>query len=176
MNVSGNVTDSRAETVPSRVLAYHQRMSGFVYFVTDGEAVKIGFSGAPDGRVADLQISTPRELKPLAKFPGTMADEQAVHALFQDLRIRGEWFRPDQRITDFIARLEGPAPAAQFPEKGFRQWADRACVEWPGELQVKAAYAAYAIEGKAFAPANAVSNFASAYAEWTWLRRPLAQR
>lgn len=69
---------------------------GYVYLIGvkgDFYAVKIGYSVNPEARVGELQTGNPRELYLLAKMPGTLADEKAIHARFKHLNLIGEWFK-----------------------------------------------------------------------------------
>lgn len=69
---------------------------GYVYLIGvkgDFYAVKIGYSVNPEARVGELQTGNPRELYLLAKMPGTLADEKAIHAQFKHLNLVGEWFK-----------------------------------------------------------------------------------
>lgn len=79
---------------------------GFVYFLTDGEAIKIGFAKNPAKRLADLQIAQSFELVMIATFSAPKYQERIVHNMFKHLHIRGEWFRIDSAITDYIDDLE----------------------------------------------------------------------
>ena len=71
---------------------------GYIYFVTDGEYVKIGKAMNPCARIMDLQIANARELTILALIPFCAYDsdittvEKAFHRYFSDKHIRGEWF------------------------------------------------------------------------------------
>lgn len=80
--------------------AYHGK--GRVYFMADGEEVKIGFSIHPPKRMAQIQLSRTGELKILLAIPGTPDDEQQMHDRFAHLRIRGEWFRMTDELKGFI--------------------------------------------------------------------------
>lgn len=80
---------------------------GQVYFATDGEAIKIGFSGAPSLRLQDLQSANHRQLRLLKTIEGNQDTETALHQRFSHLHIRGEWFRSDPELLDFI---NGPGP------------------------------------------------------------------
>jgi hypothetical protein len=75
---------------------------GFVYFVTDGEFVKIGYSFDWRERLLALQTSNARELKPVAIFNGTQADEAALHRMFAVHRVRNEWFHYCAEIKDYL--------------------------------------------------------------------------
>lgn len=82
--------------------------TGRVYFITDGELIKIGYSGAPEVRLSDLQTHSGRELEILKTIPGTYEDERRLHTQFSHLRVRGEWFQSDPELLDFIAGRPKP--------------------------------------------------------------------
>jgi len=147
MNDQGTSSQIRAETVPPGVRSYYEGREGCVYFISDGDSIKIGFSAIPLSRLADLQSSSPRELKMLGHFPGTMANEQDLHIRFREFHLRGEWFKSDPHILDLIAALKNglrlneaksvsipPRPQAdvtlnpcRFPleYKEFKRWAKK---------------------------------------------------
>jgi hypothetical protein len=75
---------------------------GEVYFITDGDAIKIGWSGAPKVRIKDLQATNPRPLRILLSIQAHPYDERILHARFAHLRLTGEWFRSEPELTDFI--------------------------------------------------------------------------
>lgn len=98
----------------------------WIYFIQVGNdgPIKIGFTaGNPRARLSKLQIGNPEKLKLLAAVPGSFEDEQAIHATFVALRIRGEWFRPDPILHGFIlgaswhAPPMGLLPAAEADER-----------------------------------------------------------
>lgn len=73
-----------------------------VYFITDGEYVKIGVSNSLSLRISHLQIGNPRELKPLHVIPvcdlrEALALEKNLHNYFSKKKIRGEWFDISER-------------------------------------------------------------------------------
>jgi hypothetical protein len=77
-----------------------------VYFITDGQYVKIGFSGNVRGRLHDLQVASPRKLIIAGVVPyGTKSLEQELHQQFKHLRIRGEWFKIAPELTEYIQWL-----------------------------------------------------------------------
>lgn len=81
-----------------------------VYFIQHGEGgeIKIGTTcGNPYARMSTLQTGTPLELRLLVSIPGGVAEEVAVHERFAALRVRGEWFRPEPALLEFIASLRG---------------------------------------------------------------------
>jgi len=71
------------------------RTPGFVYFVRCGNAVKIGFSRDPRLRFSRLQLP---EFAVLGIHPGTFADENCLHKIFSNQRIRGEWFTQSEKL------------------------------------------------------------------------------
>lgn len=82
-----------------------------VYFIRQGDdgPIKIGFATNPAKRKRQLQTSVADTLHTLLTLPGTRATEAHFHERFADLRLRGEWFRPDPVLLDFIqqARSSG---------------------------------------------------------------------
>lgn len=83
-----------------------RQRGGHVYFITDGNAIKIGFSTDVLYRLGGLQVGHPAELRLLADFVGSTLDEANILRRFEHLNLRGEWFKHDPEIIDFIAELE----------------------------------------------------------------------
>lgn len=111
MNRTGNEVHISAKAVPKddaeiRWRQRERRERGNVYFITDGVAVKIGFSTFVPSRLDGLQGAHHAELRVIAQFIGSPSDEQALHQKFRHLRLRGEWFQPNPEIDAFIAELE----------------------------------------------------------------------
>lgn len=77
-----------------------------VYFISDGEAVKIGFSHSVMQRLKNLQTNHPRPLELLATVPGPWELERELHQKFAHLRVQGEWFRPEPDLMSFIHSLK----------------------------------------------------------------------
>lgn len=83
----------------------YQEDKGKVYFFSDGEYIKIGFTTETiDRRLKRLSTGTPHKLYSLGYFSGEMADETKVHKKFCETRLRvdGEWFQPTQELIDYI--------------------------------------------------------------------------
>lgn len=78
---------------------------GRIYFATDGQAIKIGYSGAPKERLRDLQTAHHQTLKLLGTVPATPDDELAVQKKFGHLHVRGEWFRSDPELLTYIEEV-----------------------------------------------------------------------
>lgn len=75
-----------------------------VYFISDGEAIKIGKAINPPKRLKNLQIGNPRELKMLGYFRTSHYSEGNIHRHFEAFWIRGEWFRDNPELRAFIAK------------------------------------------------------------------------
>lgn len=81
-------------------------MIGNVYFVSGAEFVKIGFATDLKQRLKELQIGCPHDLKIVAVIEGAAPSmERIVHAAFEESRVRGEWFKLDERLESLIAAL-----------------------------------------------------------------------
>lgn len=79
-----------------------------VYFARVGRdgPIKIGFTGGdPLDRIADLQTGCPWPIALIGAVPGTTQDEACLHMLFPELRLEGEWFRPEDRLMMAIAEI-----------------------------------------------------------------------
>lgn len=69
----------------------------FVYFISDGQFVKIGKAKNVKSRLSSIQVSSPRECKILALIPcadeaSALKAEQILHSRFSEYRMSGEWF------------------------------------------------------------------------------------
>lgn len=107
MNEAGNNLNICAECVP--VVGVDR--PGYVYFISDGEFIKIGFSGAPQTRLSDLQGASARTLTLLGMMPSTESGERETHQKFSHLRTRGEWFQDKTgEIAEFIANIKPLRP------------------------------------------------------------------
>lgn len=105
-------------------------MSGFVYFVSSGLAVKIGYSVDPTQRFAALQTSHPAKLTLLGRIPGTRELERDLDDRFAKYRRVGEWFTADDALVDAIEGLLANPPP--IPPKRVRvraRSADEALVQ-----------------------------------------------
>lgn len=78
-----------------------------IYFVTDGTAIKIGYSidGQVGRRIGKLQTGNPRRLRLLATCHGSKKAEKRLHRQFQTSALRGEWFRRSKDLLGFVSRL-----------------------------------------------------------------------
>ena len=72
-----------------------KNVKGKVYFLSDGECIKIGFTTKTvEKRIKQLSIGSAKKIFCLGYFQGTMEDESKLHRRFGKLRLRsgGEWF------------------------------------------------------------------------------------
>ena len=78
-----------------------------VYFISDGERVKIGYTAqSPQKRLAALQTGNPKPLELLAFKPEWGMDkEKELHHQFDSLRATGEWFDAEDDLLAFIDSL-----------------------------------------------------------------------
>ena len=81
---------------------------GFVYFVSDGEAIKIGKANDPKRRLGGIQTGTARPLSLLGVVPGGRRMERRIHREFQAHRLRGEWFADCAEIRSYISAKAKP--------------------------------------------------------------------
>lgn len=99
---------------------------GLVYIIRMGNRIKIGFTRNLTQRMRDV----PNE-EILAVFPGSMADEGALHKRFDEFRTVGEWFTADPSIIAYaeehdtrdesergprFKESKTPAPRTYYPE------------------------------------------------------------
>lgn len=78
-----------------------------IYFAQAGGKtgpVKIGFSWNPAQRLAALQTGNHLPIEIVASFrcENAQSAETAIHRYLGDLRMEGEWFKHDVRITELI--------------------------------------------------------------------------
>lgn len=69
----------------------------YVYFISDGQYIKIGVAKNPDKRLSELQTGNPRKLKVICKIPvGSDREafdlESRLHFEYQAFAKSGEWF------------------------------------------------------------------------------------
>lgn len=111
---SRHMAETRAEAGNRRVLAAaNDNAVSYVYFITDGEAVKIGKANNPKSRLAGLQTSHHKPLRFIATMPGGSELERELHRVFSRFRIRGEWFKDCKEIRDFIKRHDSKAQSSE---------------------------------------------------------------
>lgn len=112
-----------------------------VYFITcrEANAVKIGHSVDPYGRLPEIQLGCPLSLKVEALVPGGAAEEKRFHTWFEDDRIHGEWFRLTEMIETIIKVHPAPPPRPSYfkpnPHKRHSKRRNRARWDLKDEFQ-----------------------------------------
>lgn len=85
----------------------------YVYFIQQGEYVKVGRAVDVPQRLDAFNIGSPLELSLLVAVPAHADLEGAIHARFEHLRQKGEWFTAGPDLMEFISRLQtGVNPVA----------------------------------------------------------------
>jgi hypothetical protein len=109
-----------AETEPQprerrkrKLLAKRRKLiEGQIYFARSGDMIKIGFSTNAESRIATLQTAHFEPLALLTTIDGNQRGERALHHRFRRMRVRGEWFRADPELLEYIERVNAkPEPA-----------------------------------------------------------------
>jgi len=82
----------------------HPPPTSLVYFVRSGAngPIKIGVTLNLKRRLEMLQAGNHRALRCLLTIDGDGTAERAMHSRFEAQHIRGEWFRYDGELRDFI--------------------------------------------------------------------------
>jgi hypothetical protein len=95
-----------------------RRRTVYLVVALDSGLVKIGVAGNVARRLRELR----REVgaaRLVALFPGTRADERALHRRFSELRVHGEWFRDDpairQAFAEALTSRLGPSVQRRMP-------------------------------------------------------------
>ena len=77
-----------------------------IYFIKQGEYVKIGFTNRFKTRLSQLQVSSPIKLQVLAIVEGDKNDELKFHNQFKHIASNGEWFMQCDELNSFIDLLD----------------------------------------------------------------------
>jgi hypothetical protein len=82
-------------------------MTGYIYSISAGDFVKIGYSKDPTRRLKQIATGCPTEPKIIAMCKGTLKQEKTIHALLSGLvcHSSGEWYEKSG-IKDVIACLK----------------------------------------------------------------------
>ncbi len=70
--------------------------------------IKLGISVHPQSRLSQLQTASHEPLALIATTRGTEADEAALHSLFAESRLRGEWFADSPHLRKVLAEWDEP--------------------------------------------------------------------
>lgn len=84
----------------------HKPRDEYVYLLREGDFVKIGSSVNPKQRLAAYGTHSPRPMELLACLPATVATEAELHTRFAAYRERGEWFRLEGELREWISNVQ----------------------------------------------------------------------
>ena len=90
-----------------------ERSKWIVYFITDGQFVKIGVTNKLKERIAGIQTGNPRTTKPLFLIHAKDSEssykiETKLHSLYSEYRMSGEWYNilDKLNVETWKSRLE----------------------------------------------------------------------
>ena len=75
-----------------------------IYVVGFASFVKIGWSGCIEKRIEEVQQGVPETLTLYRCLEGDIRDERNLHHRFRAHRTRGEWFRLEGELAEWIER------------------------------------------------------------------------
>lgn len=93
-------------SIPAEPIKKPRKKPCFVYFIRDGEMVKIGRSTAPVSRMLSLAGGNGRQLEMLGTMPGDHKREKALHRRFARHHIKGEWFHLAAPILEYMSEIK----------------------------------------------------------------------
>ena len=87
------------------MILYPQTDTSWIYFIRQGgqEVVKIGRSESPQRRLDELQTGNPHTLNLMGVIPESNWTEKTLHDRFDELHMRGEWYRLGPELYSDIA-------------------------------------------------------------------------
>ena len=88
---------AKIKTIPST--------NDIVYFIRDGDCIKIGHTTDIEERLNTFKIGNHNELKLLKTIEGGFQKEQELHKKFEHLNKEGEWFFATKELIEFIRSL-----------------------------------------------------------------------
>lgn len=73
-----------------------------IYFIRNGEYIKIGVADNPWSRLTSFQIGNPSELELLAVAPGSFEEESVYHNMLHRYHKRGEWYQATEPVLELV--------------------------------------------------------------------------
>jgi hypothetical protein len=74
----------------------------FIYFLRAGDFIKIGQSIKWRRRLSNICVASPLDVVPLHVEMAEPSRERRLHERFKNLHHRGEWFRAEQPLLEYI--------------------------------------------------------------------------
>ncbi len=80
----------------------------FIYFIRakDNGLIKIGCTYDLKERFSQINNNSPVELELLGAINGNVEIEKRLHKRFGEYRIKGEWFKPEKKLMNYINRVK----------------------------------------------------------------------
>lgn len=98
-------------------IAQQNDYRGYVYFISDGTAVKIGVSRSyATTRICTLQMGNPRQLQMVSAIPANDPEglESSIHRYLDENHIRGEWYSMTEEDLAWVRKRFPPANIPGF--------------------------------------------------------------
>ncbi len=73
-----------------------------LYFISDGNYIKIGIANNVEERIKQLQTGNPNKLFIVSQFENRGQLEKAIHKKFSHLHVGGEWFQYTNEIKEYL--------------------------------------------------------------------------
>lgn len=96
---------------------------GWIYFVSHGDRIKIGFSQRPFKRFYAIKGTAPVSMTMLGAMRGNRLTEQVLQRQWAGQTRRNEWVDATEALLDFIARYTDPV-TKDMDEEGARYIAE----------------------------------------------------
>ncbi len=85
----------------------------YVYLISSGDFIKIGYSNSPGSRLRELQVGNPRLLSMIGQSVfsdrvGAKSGEASLHKRYRAYKARGEWF-DSSILEDVLDLIKQPA-------------------------------------------------------------------
>jgi DNA-binding XRE family transcriptional regulator len=95
---------------------------GFIYAIRSAGHVKIGWSSNPRYRVSQVRVHCPFPCELVGFYPGSMADEAALHVQFAAYRRSGEWFDLQGPVLEWMQGVTLPPREVDATGAPLRVW------------------------------------------------------
>jgi hypothetical protein len=107
---------------------------GYVYAISSGDFVKIGWAADPVRRLSELNVGSPHIHELIGFARGTKDHERQMHEICSEQRVRGEWFRREGDVETFLSLL--PKRDRLEKDEKFRRPADDNVIALPNTVEV----------------------------------------
>jgi len=123
-----------------------------VYFISDGDYIKIGMSNSPFNRLNALNTASPHHLELINVFDGDSKLEFRLHRLFKEYRVNGEWFDLPKKYYNItiseINKIDSEnniVDYGRFKDKYKFNKATRKAIDdyWGNNIPVKSSYSPF---------------------------------